>query len=70
MIGGCRIRQVEDGATTLFWKDPGLVDVSFGVRYARLFDPAVNKLSTVTKMFSLGWEPNGEAWVRHRRLFA
>jgi hypothetical protein len=63
MIDGCQIILLEDGASTLFWKNLWLYDVSFNVRYASLFDPAINKLSTFTEMLSLGWESNGEAWV-------
>lgn len=52
-------RRVGDGASTLFWKDPGLVGVTFDVRYARLFYLVVNKLFTVAEIFSLGWASNG-----------
>jgi len=55
-----------DEASTLFWKDSWLDGVSFDVRYARLFDPVVNKLSTIAKMFFWG----GHRKVRHVRLFA
>jgi len=57
MIGGCQIILLDrwgNGASTLFWKDPWLDDVSFDVRYARLFDVAVNKLSTVAEIFLWG----------------
>lgn len=54
-------RQVADKASSLFWKDPWLDDVSLNVIYARLFDPAVNKFVIVAKIFFLGWEVNGEA---------
>jgi hypothetical protein len=41
---------VGDGASTLFWKDPWLDGVSFDVRYARLYDVVVNKLSIDAEM--------------------
>jgi len=43
---------------------------SLDVRYARLFDLAVNICATVAEMFSLYWEVNGEAWKWNWRLFA
>jgi len=45
----------------LFWKDPWLNDVSFYVRYSRIFYFALNKLATLAKMFSLGWEVKDKA---------
>jgi len=64
------IRHVGYETSTLFWKEPWLDGASFDVRYVKLFDLDVNKLSTVAEMFSLGWESNDEVWDWLRRLFA
>ena len=63
-------RQMGDGASLVFRKDPWLDGVSLDVRYAKLFDLAVNKFVIVAEMFSLGWEVNDEAWKWKRKLFA
>jgi len=50
-------KRVGDGASSLFLKDPWLDGVSLDVRYARLFDFAINKFNKfviVAEMFSLG----------------
>jgi len=47
-------RQVGDGVSSLFWKDPWLDSVSLDVRYARLSDLVVNKCVIVAEMFSFG----------------
>jgi len=46
-------RQVGDVTSSLFWKDPWLDGVSLHVRYARLFDLAVNKFATVGEMIKV-----------------
>ncbi|MCI59910.1 cytochrome P450, partial [Trifolium medium] len=45
-------RQVGDGASSLFWKDPWLDGVSLDARYAKLFDLAVIKFATVLRKCS------------------
>jgi len=57
-----------DGTSTFFWLDRWVGDVAFCRRFARLYDLASNKFSTVVDMFSLGWEQGGEAWSWRRRL--
>jgi len=44
-----------DGTNTFFWFDRWLGDVPLCMRFARLFDLATNKLSTVADMCTLGW---------------
>ena len=55
------LRKVGDRTNTLFWHDRWLGDVPLCRRFSRLFDLAMNKLSTVADMFSLGWEEEGDA---------
>lgn len=63
-------RKVGDGTNTLFWYDRWLGDVPLCRRFSRLFELAVNKLSTMANVFSLGWEEGGEAWGWRKRLWA
>jgi hypothetical protein len=62
-------RKVEDGSDTLFWFDPWLGGIPLCERFGRLFNLAETKSSTVAKMYSLGWEVGGAAWVWRRRLW-
>jgi len=48
------VREVGNGSTTLFWKNPWLNGVSFSTSFNRLFESADNILATVAYMFSLG----------------
>jgi len=50
---------VDDESSTLFWRDPWLDEISFNVRYSRLYDLAENKMMTID-MNALGWGVNGE----------
>ena len=72
--GGWFTRRVSkvlgDGTNTFFWFDRWLGDVPLCMRFARLFDLATNKLSTIADMCTLGWEEEGEAWSWRRRLWA
>ena len=43
-----------DGTSTFFWLDRWVGDVAFCRRFARLYDLASKKLSTVADMFALG----------------
>ena len=52
-------RKVGDGTNTFFWYDRWLGDVPLCRQFSCLFDLAMNKLSTVANMFSLGWEEGG-----------
>ena len=49
------VRKVGDGRSNLFWEDPWLDEVLLARSFARLFELAENKLSTVMEMFVLGW---------------
>ncbi|GAU49411.1 hypothetical protein TSUD_407260 [Trifolium subterraneum] len=62
-------KRVGSGAETFFWTNPWLGDIPLCERFGRLFDLAKNKSSSVAEMFSLGWEPGGEAWVWRRQLW-
>jgi len=62
--------EVGDGAHTLFWWDPWIDELVLKNSFGRLFDLSNNKMATVTKMYSLGWGEEGEAWKWRRRLFA
>jgi len=63
-------REVGDGAQTLFWWDPWIDGMVLKNSFSRLFDLAINKMTTVTEMYSLGWGEDGEAWKWRRRLLA
>jgi len=63
-------REMDDGSSTLIWRDPWLDEVSINVRYCRLYDLAENKMMIVVDMNALDWGVNGEAWKWRRRLFA
>jgi hypothetical protein len=52
-------RREGDGSTTLFWHDRWLGDTPLCGRFDRLFGLALNKLSTVADMFTLGWDVGG-----------
>jgi hypothetical protein len=62
----CVARKVGDETYTFFWYDPWLDGIPLHEMFGRLFDLAVTKSSTVSKMYSLGWEVGGEAWVWRR----
>jgi hypothetical protein len=55
---------------TFFWSDPWLGGVPLCVRYRRLFDLSLNRMSTVAEMSALGWGGGGEAWLWRRQLWA
>lgn len=57
-----------DGSSTLFCSDPLLDGRQLNVRFRRLYDLFENKLATLTKMNSLGWEVDEEAWFWRRKL--
>jgi len=59
---------VGGGSNTLFWLDRWVEDVSLCRRFARLFNLATNKFSTVADMCSIAWEEEGVAWSIWRRL--
>ncbi|GAU10810.1 hypothetical protein TSUD_425590, partial [Trifolium subterraneum] len=63
-------RKVGSGAETFFWSDPWLGGVPLCVRYRRLFDLSLNRMSTVAEMSALGWGGGGEAWLWRRQLWA
>ncbi|MCI29657.1 receptor-like protein kinase ANXUR2, partial [Trifolium medium] len=44
--------------------------VPLSVKYRRLFDLSLHKLSTVAAMRDLGWEAGGAAWSWHCQLWA
>lgn len=46
---------MDDGATTLFWKDVWLDSSSLDVRFKRLFELIDNNLIIVVDMYVLGW---------------
>jgi len=58
-----------DGKNTFFWFERWFEDVPFCRQFARLFDLATNKLSTVAHICALGCEEGGEAWSWRRRLW-
>ena len=62
-------RRVGDGSNTLFWYDRWIADVLLVRRFDHLFGLALNKLSTVSEMFTLGWEVGGDAWRWGRPLW-
>ncbi|PNX58814.1 receptor-like kinase, partial [Trifolium pratense] len=64
------VRRVGDGSDTLFWTDPWLDGCPLCERFGRLFSLAETKPHTVAEMFSLGWGPDGGAWVWRRQLRA
>jgi len=47
-----------------------LEGVSLDVRYARLFNLAINKCVIVAEMYSLSCDVNGDVWKWRRRMFA
>ena len=53
------VRRVGDGSNTLFWHDRWLGDVPLCRHFDRLFGLALNKLSIVADMFTLGCEVGG-----------
>ena len=61
---------VGDGTYTLFWWNPWFDGVAPKFRFNRLFDLVVNKLATVSYMFSLGLGEGGEAWKWRRGMLA
>jgi len=63
-------RRVGDGSNTLFWYDRWIGDLPLCRRFNRLFGLALNKLSTVSDMYTLGWEVGGDAWSWRRPLLA
>jgi len=58
-----------DGTNTYFWFDRWVGDVPFCRRFARLFDLATNKFSTVADICALDWEEGGDTWSWRRRLW-
>jgi len=63
-------KRVGNGASTFFWHDGCLGEVSLRTRFSCLFYLTTNKLCTVADMFSLGWEEGGAAWSWRMRLWA
>ena len=63
-------REVGDGLQILFWWEQWIDGVVLKSRFSRLFDLAVNKMTTVAEMYSLGWGGDDEAWKWRRRLLA
>ena len=63
-------REMDDGTSTLFWKDSWLDGSSLDVSFRRLFELTDNELIIVVDMYLLRWGVNGEAWKWRRRLFA
>jgi hypothetical protein len=61
---------VDNGSSTLFWKDWWVGEDRLCVSFRRLFKLAENKLMTIAHMFILGWGKSGEVWKWRRRLFA
>jgi len=61
---------VGSGVSTLFWLYRWVSDVPLRDRFRHLFDLSGNQLSTVAKMFALGWDEGGEAWKWSRHLWA
>jgi len=49
------VREVDDGTSTLFWKDPCMEGPSIDVGFRRLFELANNKLATILKCLLWGW---------------
>jgi len=45
------VSEVDDGTSTLFWKDPWLEGSSLDVGFRRLFELADNNLETIAEMF-------------------
>jgi len=62
-------RRVGNGSNTLFCYDRWIRDVPLFRRFDRLFGLALNKLSTVSDMFTRGWEVGGDAWRWRRPLW-
>jgi hypothetical protein len=62
-------RVVGNGENTLFWSNVWVGDVSFRVRYSRLYDLSLFKEETVADMCQLGWGVEGQAWSWRRGLF-
>lgn len=52
---------MDDGSSTLFWRDSWLDEIPFNVRYNRFYDLAENKMTIVPDMNALGCGVNGEA---------
>jgi hypothetical protein len=61
-FGECVQKKVGDGTETFFWTDTWIGGTPLCVRFQRLFDLMVNKLSTVAEVFSLGWGVGVETW--------
>lgn len=55
---------------TLFWSDVWVGDVSLRVGFPRLSDLLLFQEVFVFDMCRLGWEVEGQAWLRKRRLLA
>jgi len=62
-------RVVGNGANTLFWSDVWVGDVSFRVRFPRLFDLSMFKEASVVEMCQLGWGEGGQVRRWRRSLF-
>jgi len=62
-------RVLGNGKHTLFWSDVWCGEVSFRVRFSRLFELSELKDISVFDMYHLGWGEDGEAWRWRRRLF-
>jgi hypothetical protein len=41
------VREVGDGTSTLFWKDPWLGGFSYDIRFRRLYELVENKLISI-----------------------
>ena len=52
---------MDDGSSTLFWRDLWFDGFSLNVSSSRLYELAENKMVTVVQMYDLGWGVNGEA---------
>ena len=61
---------VGDGRNTLFWYDNWIGDILLRMKFPRLFELAVDKVSSVRDMESRGWGVDGGAWEWRRGLFA
>ena len=63
-------RSLGDGKNNLFWMDEWAGEVSFSVRFNRLFELSLLKSELVFDMHMLGWGLEGAAWSWRHRLFA
>jgi len=62
-------RVLGNGKHTLFWSDVWYGEVSFRVRFSRLYELSEFKEISVFDMYHLGWGEDGEAWRWRRRFF-